>query len=222
VASAASASASAAVVVPPDKLALAAQGERQAMDELSAIAVEQRTVAQATALSKGRAAEKQMALEHLRETLANGSEPDELKKLMLFAQDGDTARGAIGIAAGLLDEKGCDLLYELQTLKSTPPEMAILAGHFLSSRDVRSKASPALALVLDLKDATSCDQRKAVLEKAIQVGDKRLVRHIVPLTKKTGCGEKKNDDCHPCLREENQKIIREALTKTQVRKSPTF
>jgi hypothetical protein len=192
------------------------------MDELSAIAVEQRTVAQAMALSKGRAAEKQMALDHLRETLSSGIEPDELKKLMLFAQDGDTARGAIGIAAGLMDEKGCDLLYELQTLKSTSPEMAILAGQFLASKDVRSKASPALSLVLELKDATTCEQRKAILEKAIQVGDKRLVRHIVPLTKKTGCGEKKNDDCHPCLRDENQKIIREALTKTQARKSPVF
>lgn len=206
----------------PSLVERAAAGELKAMDELSAVAVEQRGVEQAVALSKGRAVQKMMALDLLRENLEKNVDGDGLKKLMQFAQDGDTARSAIGIAATLSGSKGCDLLYELTNAKGTAPEMAILAGQFLSSKEVRSKASPALTLVLDLRDATTCEQRKQILEKAIEAGDKRIVRHIVPLTKKTGCGAKKTEDCNACLREENQKVIRESMGKTQGRKSPTF
>jgi hypothetical protein len=207
---------------PLDPLAPVAQGNRAAMDEVNSIAVEKRSIAQAVALSKGRVVEKHMALDLLRETLAQNVDGEGIKKLMQFAQDGDTVRTAIGIAASLPGEKGSDLLYELSTIKSTPPEMAILAGQFLNISEVRAKTSSALSLVLGLRDATTCEERKSLLEKAITDGDKRLVRHIVALTKKTGCGEKKNDDCHPCLRDDNQKIIRDALTKTQARKAPTF
>lgn len=206
----------------PDVIERATAGETQAMDELSAIAVERRSVAQAVALAKGRAAQKQLALDLLRENLAQNADNDGLKKLMQFAQDGDTARVAIGIAASLSGSKGCDLLYELSVAKGTPPEMALLAAQFLNSKEVRAKASPALALVLDLRDATECDQRKTILEKAAEIGDRRILRHIVPLTKKTGCGAKKTDDCNPCLRDDTQKVIREALGKAQGRKGPSF
>jgi hypothetical protein len=205
-----------------DLIQRATIGEMQAMDELTGIAAEQRSVAQAVALAKGRAAQKQTALDLLRENLTQNVESEGLKKLMQFAQDGDTARVAIGIAAGLSGSKGCDLLYDLSVAKGTPPEMAQLAGQFLNSKEVRGKTSPALALVLDLRDATECDQRKAILEKAVETGDRRLLRHIVPLTKKTGCGAKKTDDCNPCLRDGNQKVIREAMAKAQGRKAPTF
>jgi len=205
-----------------DVVERATAGETQAMEEITAIAVEQRSVVQAVALAKGRAAQKQTALDLLRENLAQNVDAEGLKKLMQFAQDGDTARVAIGIAAGLAGSKGCDLLYDLSGAKSTPPEMALLVGQFMSSKEVRAKASPALALVLDLRDATECDKRKALLEKAAEIGDRRILRHVVPLTKKTGCGAKKTDDCNPCLRDDNQKVIRDALAKAQSRKAPGF
>jgi len=204
----------------PDSLTLAAEGNSKAMEEITGVAVEQRTVAQAIALSKGRSVEKRMALDLLRETLEKAPETDSLKRLMQFAQEGDTAREAIGIAANLPGTKGNDLLYEISTAKTTPPEMAMLASGFLGSKEVRAKSAPALALVFDLRDATTCEQRQAILEKAVDIGDKRLVRLIVPLTKKAGCGDKKNDDCNPCLRADNQKVIRDALSKTQSRKPP--
>jgi hypothetical protein len=208
--------------VEPDVLERAMAGEMRAMDELSAVAAEQRSVAQAVALSKGRSVQKLTALDLVREKLAQNVDAEGLKKLMQFAQDGDTARTAIGIAASLSGPKGCDLLYELSVAKGTPPEMALLAGQFLNAAEVRAKASPALALVLDLRDATECEKRKAILEKAVEIGDRRIVRHIVPLTKKTGCGSKKTDDCNPCLRDGNQKVIRDAMGKAQARKSPSF
>lgn len=206
----------------PSLLERAAMGETKAMEELGAIAIDQRDVKQAVALSKGRAVQKSMALDLLRENLQKSADADGLKRLMQFAQDGETARTAIGVAAELDGPKGSDLLYELSIAKNTPGEMALLAGQLLNSKELRSKASPALALVLDLRDATSCEQRKGILEKAVDIGDKRIVRHIVPLTKKSGCGDKKNDDCNPCLREGNQKLIRDSMGKTQGRKAPSF
>src|SRR5512137_204563 len=56
--------------VQPDLIQRATMGETQAMEELSGVAVEQRSVAQAVALAKGRAAQKQTALDLLRENLA--------------------------------------------------------------------------------------------------------------------------------------------------------
>jgi hypothetical protein len=219
----ASASASArAPKVEPDVLERATSGELRAMDELSVVKAEERTVGQAVALSKGRAVQKLTALDLLRENLGQNVDAEGMKKLMQFAQDGDTARTAIGIAAGLAGSKGCDLLYELSIAKNTPPEMALLAGQFLNTKEVRAKAAPALALVLDLRDSTECDQRKTILEKAVEIGDKRILRHVVSLTKKTGCGAKKTDDCNPCLRDDNQKIIRDVLGKAQNRKAPAF
>jgi hypothetical protein len=192
------------------------------MDELGGIAIEQRSIGQAVALSKGRAAQKAMALDLLRENLEKSADAEGMKKLMQFAQDGETSRAAIGIAAGLSGSKGCDLLYELSIAKNTPADMAQLAGQLLNSKELRSKASPAFALVLDLRDATTCEQRESILEKSIELGDRRMLRHIVPLTKKSGCGPKKTDDCNPCLREGNQKLIRDSMGKTQTRKAPAF
>lgn len=208
--------------VEPTLVERASRGETGAMEKLSETPAEQRSIVDAIALSKGRAVQKNMALDLLRETLSQSVDSEGMKKLMQFAQDGDTSRTAIGIAAGLTGQKGPDLLYELSVAKGTPPEMAILAGQFLNTKTVRSNASPALALVLDLRDATECEARRAILEKAVEIGDKRIVRHIVPLTKKTGCGAKKTDDCNPCLREGNQKLIRAALGKSLARKAPAF
>jgi hypothetical protein len=218
-----SASASAQATKPePTQLERAASGESKAMEELNAIAPEQRTIEQMTAIARGRAVEKKMALDHIRKTLATSVEKEDLKRLVKFAQDGDTAREAVTIMAALPGSQGVDLLYDLVNTKGTPADIGLLASQFLASKEVRQKAGPPLSVVFDLRDATECDQRKALLEKAAEVGDRRVVKLLVGLTRKTGCGEKKTDDCNPCLREDNSKVVTDALVKSQKRKAPAI
>ncbi len=222
-----SARASATVSAEPPKpeptlLQRAETGEAQAIDQLLLIAPAQRTLEQAVALGRGRFVQKSMALRHLRGELLKTTDEEGLRKLNTFAEDGETAREAVGILAELQGSRGADILYDIATSKMTPHEVALLAQQLLDSQAVRPKASPALALVLDLRDATTCEQRLGLLEKAIETGDRRLLKPVIALTRKAGCGETKRDDCNPCLRVDNAKILRDVLGKIQRRKPPSL
>lgn len=210
---------------PPTQLELAEQGNPQAVDALEKVAPNERTIEQALALSQGRYAEKHLALTHLRSTIAKaGGTPDaeSVKRLVQFAKDPDTAREVIGLFATLPGPIGPDLLNEFATDKKTAPELAKLAEQLLLNKDVRSKASPALALVLDLREASTCEARESLLEKATDVGDRRALGIAVSFTKKTGCGDNGRKDCNPCLRADNSKILSKAIAKVQKRKPPSY
>jgi hypothetical protein len=203
-----------------EHLKLAVQGNSRATTELRAIAVEHQSINQVIALSNRQVSQKLTALEQLRGVLVTDAEPTAMKTLMRFTKDADTARAAIAIAANLPGTAGGDLLYALMIEKTTPPEIVAFADQLLRCDELRTKVSSALKVVLDLRNASTCEERKAILETALLVGDQRLVRHVVPLTKKNGCGSKKNEDCFPCLRAENQKIIRDVLERVQTRNAP--
>ncbi len=209
----------------PTPLELAEQGNPQAVDALEKIAPVDRSIEQSLALSQGHAAEKRLALSHLRSTIAKlGGTPDaeSTKRLVQFAKDVDTAREVIGLIATLPGPLGPDLLYDFANDKKTQPELAKLSDELLLNKQVRPKASPALAIVLDLRDATTCEARRTLLEKAPEVGDRRMLSLAVGYVKKTGCGNANRQDCNPCLRDDNSKILRTALAKVQGRKPPSY
>lgn len=209
----------------PSELELAAQGDPRAVDSLEKLDPSTLSIEQALALSQGRAAVKRLALNHLRNTIQkeNGTPDTEVtKRLVQFARDVDTARDVIGLFATLPGPIGPDLLYEFANDKKAPPELSRLAEQLLMNKQVRHKASPALALALDLREATTCEQRQSLLEKAPEMGDRRMLGTTVGLINKQGCGPKKHDDCNPCLHEDNSKLIRSALAKIQARKAPSY
>ena len=209
----------------PTPIELAEQGNPQAVSALEKIEPANRSLEQDLALSRGRAAEKRLALSHLRSTLAKaGGTPDAeaLKRFIQFAKDAETAREVIGLFATLPGSQGADLLYEFANDKKTPPELAKLAEQLLLNKEVRPKASVALRLLLDLKDASTCEARQQLLEKAPEVGDRRMLSLVVSYIKKTGCGDKNQKDCNPCLRADNSKILRTAIAKIQTRKPPSY
>jgi hypothetical protein len=209
----------------PTPMELVEQGNPQALDALEKVAPAERSIEQALALSKGHAAVKRLALSHLRGTISKlGGTPDaeSTKRLIQFAKDPDTAREVIGLFATLPGPLGPDLLYEYSTDKKAQPELAKLSEQLLLNKEVRPKASPALALLLDLRDATTCEARRPLLEKAPEVGDRRMLSLVVSYIKKTGCGANNRLDCNPCLRDDNSKMLRTAIAKVQSRKAPAF
>ncbi len=210
---------------PPTLLESAAQGEHRAMAQIAAIALPERSLAQTLALARGKSVEKHLALDYLRGKVSQPEGRHDLallRRLLAFASDGDTATDALGVTAQLDGSEGPDLLYELTRAKGIPADVAQLAGQLLVHREVRGKASPALALLLDLRDAQSCEQRRDLLEKAIDAADKRLLPLVMGFISKTGCGDKHLEDCHPCLREANAKVLRGVLAKVPYRKAPTY
>ena len=209
----------------PTPLELAGQGNSEAIDALEKIAPAERSIEQALALSQGHVAVKRLALTHLRGTIVKlGGAPDAeaTKRLVQFAKDPDTAREVFGLFATLPGPLGPDLLYEFSTDKKTQPELAKLSEQLLLNKEVRTKASPALALLLDLRDTTTCEARLPLLEKAPEVGDRRMLSLAVSYIKKAGCGAGNRQDCNPCLRDDNSKVLRTAIAKVQGRKAPAY
>jgi len=83
---------------------------------------------------------------------------------------------------------------------------------------VRPKASPALAVALDLREAETCEANAKILERSIDVGDKRAFAPMSRLLRHNGCGPTKRDDCYACLREGD--LLKRALTAVKLRREP--
>ncbi|MCC6526931.1 MAG: hypothetical protein IT373_30060, partial [Polyangiaceae bacterium] len=99
----------------------------------------------------------------------------------------DAADKALALMANRMGPKGLDLLYELSIGAS---KVRSKAEALLKQPEVRAKASPALAVALDLRAAIGCQAKKALLERATTAGDLRAVAILQPLTvgASKGCG----------------------------------
>jgi len=91
---------------------------------------------------------------------------------------------------------GPDVLYGLVMNK---PKLAERAERLLREPAIRRRASPALAIALELRWATSCAARLPMLERAIEIGDERASAALGALSTGSahGCGKNKRKACPP-------------------------
>ncbi len=101
----------------------------------------------------------------------------------------ETAMGAHGV----------DVLLALAD-KSPPEPLAARLNQSLAKDVVRQSASPETLLLLDLRAATRCEQKKALLPRAGQQGGARVLQYLRGLQSPVGCGAGGKSDCWPCLR----------------------
>jgi hypothetical protein len=155
-------------------------------------------------LAEARAARRREAgqalcskLESTPTLISDKATQSELFKLI---GDAETSRTGLATLAKVDSPVAADLLYEVWTGTTAKTEATELAHQIVLSKDVRSKASPALAVALDLRSAASCEDTKAVLPRALKDGDRRSLHLLTKLLAKRGCGAKKNEDCYACLR----------------------
>jgi hypothetical protein len=127
-------------------------------------------------------------------------EPRTLSELRRLSDTPETARIVLEAMAGLPAPIAPDLLYEVWTGTVQRNDTTELARALLFSRDVRPKASPALAVALDLRVSTDCSTNQAILPRAEKDGDRRSLHLLIQLQRKYGCGPNKRQDCNPCLR----------------------
>jgi hypothetical protein len=200
----------------------ARNGDERAIGVLEHQPPEARGTEEALAIAAGKVAQEIGTVSKLRARLASdpglAKDPKVIADLRRMAQEPDTSRDALAAMAALPGPISADLLYDAWT--STPDRSSTteLAQALLMGRDVRPKASPALAIALDLRQAETCEQNAKVLERAVDVGDKRSFAPITRLLRRNGCGPTKKDDCYVCLRDGD--LLKRALTAVKMRREP--
>ncbi len=146
--------------------------------------------------------EKLLALE------PEAADDAKLRKVWLDAFESQSPFSAT--AAAMLERAfggpGVDLLLERS---AQPGANKARIAEWLAKPTVVANALPAAKVVLDLKSARSCEAKHAALERAKEVGDRRALPYIRPLTAGRGCGFLGVSDCWPCLRRDN--ILRDTL-----------
>ncbi|HNI58863.1 MAG TPA: serine/threonine-protein kinase [Pseudomonadota bacterium] len=113
-----------------------------------------------------------------------------------------TSEPAVQLLEQKMGEYGVDMLIELADRTTMEPYRGRLTMS-LSKEAVRKLASPDGVMVLDLRNAASCEAKKALVAKAGKQGGKRTLETLLKLQIPTGCGPGAQTDCWPCLRKGN-------------------
>src|SRR6185369_13819342 len=197
-------------------------GEDSAVKELSVKAAPDLRVNEALALSLGRSAQNARAARALRERIEHDpgliKDPEVLAQLRRNIDDPETARDALAAMANVPGPISADLIYEVWTGTAARSATTDLARSLIYGKDVRAKASKALAVALDLRDADSCEKSRDLLARASSEGDRRSFQWLSKMTRKYGCGPGKRQDCYACLRD--GKDLEEALKAVKARREP--
>jgi hypothetical protein len=200
----------------------AAIGEQSALSALEQKKAKELGTDEALAIARGKVAQDVQAAKKLRERLAADPGLAKDKKvvadLLRFAHGRETTDDALATMAALPGPLSADLVYEVWTGTAEKSDATELARAILLGKDVRPKASPALSVALELREATTCEESQALLSRAIEHGDKRALVPINRLARKTGCGPSKKLDCYPCLRDGD--LIKRAFNAVRVRREP--
>jgi hypothetical protein len=181
-----------------------ALGDDAAVKELSAKPVANLSVEEAISLSLGQSAQDVRAARALRDRIDHDpgliKDQDVLTQLRHYSDDPETARDALSAMANVPGPISADLIYEVWTATSSRTTATDLARSLIYAKEVRAKASPALAVALDLRDADTCEKNRDLLERVTADGDRRVFHLLSKLTRKYGCGANKRADCYACLR----------------------
>ncbi|HKY41160.1 MAG TPA: hypothetical protein VJN18_34740 [Polyangiaceae bacterium] len=141
-----------------------------------------------------------------------------LGELRRAAEDPLTAPDALSAMAEAPGPLSADLLYEMWTGTVARNGATELARSLVFSKEVRAKASPELAVALELRIAETCEQNRALLPKVTEKGDRRSLALLAKLSRRYGCGVSKRQDCYACLRED--KAVDDAMTAVKKRREP--
>jgi hypothetical protein len=149
------------------------------------------------------------------------NQPSVLVELGQHLSRPHTAREALGALAALPGPIGADLLFEIWSGTSVPRrsrDVTELARQLLYSREVLSRASPALRVALDLRATEGCEGQLPLLERAATDGDRRSLVPLAKLAWTHGCGPNKRQDCFACLRKGSE--LKSAIRAVKQRRAP--
>jgi serine/threonine protein kinase len=126
---------------------------------------------------------------------------------------------AFALLQSKMGTRGIDILYDIAYGASGRqyPQAAARAHHVIDTPEVRGRAAPALAVLLDFRDAKTCEAKRALLDRARTQGDARMIAVLQPYETTRGCGFLGVSDCYPCMHKD--KLLREAMSAIDERAS---
>jgi hypothetical protein len=207
----------------------AGAGDRDAITKLQARPDGQRSAAEWRALGRGFTLVSQgkpsMNAYKKALTLDPGlaKDPALLADIRRAALSSATTSDAIELALAHLGSRGADLAYDVWSATRSSKdnqEVARIAKGFVDGNAIRTKASPALLIALDLIKAKTCPNFKELLPRAKQSADSRSLSKLKSLSARRGCGFLSLGDCYPCLRSGD--ALEEALKAAESRPAPSF
>jgi hypothetical protein len=101
---------------------------------------------------------------------------------------------------GPMGSRGADIVYDISIAEGMRSATKLRAEQYLQSKEFDRASSPALNIAVALRYTARCEQKYALLLRAKNVGDRRSLPYLEPLTKTTGCGTGGKNDCYPCMR----------------------
>jgi hypothetical protein len=129
--------------------------------------------------------------------------PGEVQQAAVIAlSTADTVEPALELLERGFGSVGIDVLYAL-AVRPGPAKVKTRVKQSLSKPAVRALASPATQVALDLRSTDSCEEKKALLPRAAQAGDARLLPHLKSLQSANNCGPFGLMDCWACLRSDD-------------------
>ena len=209
---------------PATRIDRATAGEREALDEIAKRPPEERSSEESVALALGREAQRldrvaELGLS-LRKNADSGISQADLAELLSLVNDRQTSVLALAELVKIEHTIGPDLLFHIWTATRERTDTTRLAEELLFSRDVRKRASPALTVVLDLRDNKDCAKVREILTAAAEHADRRSLVGLGRLKRQNGCGADGSEDCYACLRD-GQKI-EDAIKAAAGREPPSF
>jgi hypothetical protein len=210
----------------------AESGDRTALAELAARDEKKRTGMEWRALGHGYATIGDFAASlrayqaGLAAEPALAQDPVVIGDLERAVEHEETSAGALELALEALGAMGADLIYAAWDAARGSPQKAALAKRakaLLDRESLRAKASPALAVALELsrvQKAEGCAGVKKVLPRAAEAADERALPLLKKYNDRRGCGFLGLRDCFACLR--RGKELEQAIVAAESRKAPEF
>jgi serine/threonine-protein kinase len=193
---------------PADALASATAQGSAALEELSTKFPEDPAVWRALVRSytkERRGTDAMRAVGKLVALNERAADDDDVAEAITTAAQGpaESSDAAFAMMESGLGAKGPDILYDLSTTKGLTPRTNSRIKQTLAKPDVKARMSPALAVAIDLKNATGCEAKRALLPRAKDQGDSRVLGTLRTYLAPRGCGFLGLGDCWSCMRRDN-------------------
>lgn len=108
---------------------------------------------------------------------------------------------AITFLEGEFGETGVDVLLDL-AVRPGPLRLKLKFNQSIAKPEVRKHASRAAQVAMELRAAGKCEQKRTLLPRASQYGDRRVLQQLQWLEQKQNCGPYGLGDCGACLRQD--------------------
>jgi serine/threonine-protein kinase len=189
----------------PEEIRAAAIKGPAALEELATTFPKDPAVSRELAFSydsAGRSTDALRVVRLMAETDAAGLPPDVIRIVIRAASKVEVSDEAFRLLEGPLGSGGVDALFELAERKDIPSSTSSRAQSALAKATVRANASPSAAFILDLRAASTCEERHDLLVQSGSNADARASAALRALETRYGCGRRGRYDCNPCLRKD--------------------